>query len=225
MEITKAELTRQANAAAKLWPFLPALEKEHGLLPFLMFAVGSRETNLSVAFTQGSTGDGGHGHGVWQLDDRWHTIPSDFDTDVKAQARKAAAMLAELRERFGSWLAACNAYNSGKPNTSATTGGNYGPDVLERQETLVALAAAGLISVEAPRKPPLDAGDTFLADIEGLAHPQLIGAGWRKSIRSGLTAEALMKSGVKHLGVLDASVGTDLIDVEAMPAALAGLDG
>ena len=63
----------------------------------------------------------------------------------------------------------------------------------------------------------------FIADIKELAHPQLIGAGWRKAIRSGHTAEALMNAGVKHLGVLDASVGSDLIDLESVPAALAGL--
>ena len=63
----------------------------------------------------------------------------------------------------------------------------------------------------------------FIADINGLEHPQLIGAGWRKAIRSGITADTLMNAGVKHLGVLDASVGSDLIDIEAVPALLAAL--
>ena len=63
----------------------------------------------------------------------------------------------------------------------------------------------------------------FIADIKELNHPQLIGAGWRKAIRSGHTADALLKAGVKHLGVLDASVGSDLIDIETVPATLAGI--
>ena len=62
--------------------------------------------------------------------------------------------------------------------------------------------------------------DMFIADIKGLDHPQIIGAGWRKAIRSGSTADALLRAGVKHLGVLDSSVGSDLIDLETVPAAL-----
>ena len=65
----------------------------------------------------------------------------------------------------------------------------------------------------------------FIADIQGLNHPQLIGAGWRKSIRSGHTADALLNAGVKHLGVLDASVGSDLVDIESLLAVAAGGNG
>ena len=70
---------------------------------------------------------------------------------------------------------------------------------------------------------PKESPDMFIADIEGLEHPQLIGAGWRKAIRSGKTATALLEGGVKHLGRLDPSVGSDLIDLESVPAALTGI--
>lgn len=225
MDISTSDLTKQFKAALKRWPFLPELEQKHGLLPFLMFAVGSRETNLSAAFTEGTTGDFGHGHGVWQLDDRFHVIPSGFDTDVHAQAQTAAEMLADLRRRQGNWLAACNAYNSGSPLTENTTNQNYGPDVLERQATLVALAREQGIARLIPPLEDADDAEMFIADIRGLDHPQLIGAGWRKSIRSGKTAEALLKAGVKHLGVLDRSVGADLIDIETVPALLEKVAG
>jgi hypothetical protein len=76
---------------------------------------------------------------MFQLDDRWHAIPPGFDQDVYAQATKAAQMLSGFYDRFGTWTRACNAYNSGKPDTSATTGHDYGPDVMERQAFLVTL--------------------------------------------------------------------------------------
>ena len=63
----------------------------------------------------------------------------------------------------------------------------------------------------------------FIADIKGLDHPQIIGAGWRKSIRSGVTADAMLKAGVKHLGQLDSQVGADLIDIEKVPSVLASI--
>lgn len=138
MNIAPAVLADQVARARALWPFLTDLETSYGLPPFLLFAAGSRETNLDPAYAQGSTGDGGHGHGVWQLDDRWHVIPEGFDTDPRAQALTAAEQLASLRAAWGGWLEALNAYNSGSPLTAKTTGGDYGPDVLARQQWLEA---------------------------------------------------------------------------------------
>lgn len=117
------------------------VEAAHGLPRCLLFAVGSRETNLDPAYAEGRTGDGGHGHGLFQLDDRWHDIPVGFDTDPRAQAETAAAMLADLYQRNGEWLGACNLYNSGSPLTERTTGRDYGPDVLERRDYLAGPAS------------------------------------------------------------------------------------
>ena len=77
-------------------------------------------------------GDHGHGHGIWQLDDRSHRIPPGFDRNPEQQARTAAEMLHNLHNRFHSWEQALNAYNSGRPDATHTTGHNYGPDVLNR---------------------------------------------------------------------------------------------
>src|SRR5262249_38235327 len=74
----------------------------------------------------------GHGHGIWQLDDRSHAIPPGFDRDPVAQAHAAASMLQHLHQTFGSWERALNAYNSGHPDAAHTTGHNYGPDVMNR---------------------------------------------------------------------------------------------
>lgn len=135
MRITRDDLLAQYQRASKAWPFITAINDSRKLLPCLLYAVGSRETNL-----RNIVGDGGHGHGMFQLDDRWHAIPAGFDQDVFAQAQRAADMLDGLRSANGTWLAALNAYNSGQTNTAHTANGDYGPDVLERQAILSNIA-------------------------------------------------------------------------------------
>lgn len=139
MNITAAELLSQYHRARTTWPFIALMERDYGFPDGLLFAVGSRETNLT-----NEIGDGGHGHGVWQLDDRSHSIPLGFDTDVLNQCGFAAEMLNDGHVRAqGSWLRALNAYNSGQWNTAFTAGGDYGPDVLERQACIQATILAG----------------------------------------------------------------------------------
>jgi len=101
----------------------------------LLFAVGSRETDLT-----NEVGDGGHGHGVWQLDDRFHNPPggfANFDSNVPMQCATAAAMLhTDLAITGGNLEEAAAIYNSGHPDEAATTGGDYGIDVRERMQFL-----------------------------------------------------------------------------------------
>src|SRR2546430_16314344 len=100
MGIPAATLLAQAKTALQQWPWVTDVEKAHGLPQFLLLAVGSRETNLNAAFTQGKTGDGGHGHGMWQYDDRFHKIPAGFDTDAPPPADGAAGLAAQLIKHF-----------------------------------------------------------------------------------------------------------------------------
>jgi hypothetical protein len=67
------ELSAQYQRAKSQWPFIHRTELARGLPRMLLFAVGSRETNLT-----NEVGDSGHGHGVWQLDDRSHMPPGGF---------------------------------------------------------------------------------------------------------------------------------------------------
>lgn len=155
MNIAEQTLADQFRRAKATWPFVDEIEQQHGLPSCLLYAVGSRETNLGVVYTQGKTGDSGHGHGVWQLDDRFHTIPAGFDTNPKAQADTAASILRILIDHFdGDVNAALCAYNAGAravekairagrdPNR-ATTGHDYGVDVLGRMRYLQSIADAG----------------------------------------------------------------------------------
>ena len=140
MEITESELTSQYQQASSRWPFIPQTELAHGLPKMLLFAVGSRETNLT-----NEVGDGGHGHGVWQLDDRFHTPPGgtweQFDADVTVQCATAAAMLQDMLTSAGANVQQAAAmYNSGQRTDWGTTHHDYGIDVLERMQFLQQLA-------------------------------------------------------------------------------------
>lgn len=131
MNITVATLQAQYTRANADWPFITETNNRYGFPPCLLHAVASRETNM-----RNVVGDGGHGHGVFQLDDRWHQIPPGFDQDVAAQTETAARMLAELHQRVGDWTLACNLYNSGSTDVNQTAGRDYGPDVMARRRCL-----------------------------------------------------------------------------------------
>lgn len=83
MEISKHDLAVPYVKA----PFITEINDSCGLATNLLYAVGSRETNL-----MNEVGDGGHGHGLFRLDNRSHAIPPGFDDGARAQAKKAAQM-------------------------------------------------------------------------------------------------------------------------------------
>lgn len=139
MDISGTALLTQYERTVHEYPFISTYESTYSLPHFLLYAVASRETNMT-----NEIGDGGHGHGMFQLDDRWHKIPQGFDSDVKLQAEIAAKMLNGLIGVFPHDLkAALSAYNTGVSNARAgiadtgnsdayTAGRDYGADVLAR---------------------------------------------------------------------------------------------
>ena len=150
MEITGAELASQYQQASLTWPFIHQAELAQELPRMLLFAVGSRETNLT-----NEVGDGGHGHGVWQLDDRSHTPPGGswpaFDASVTLQCATAATMLKVLLASTGGNIEAAAAiYNSGQPGEPGTTHGDYGIDVLQRMQFLQQLPGGGIAQQNVP---------------------------------------------------------------------------
>jgi len=144
MHITESALSAEYQRAKLQWPFIHQTELAHGLPKMLLFAVGSRETDLT-----NEVGDNGHGHGVWQLDDRFHSPPpggsfANFDSNVPLQCATAAAMLhTDLAITGGNVEEAAAIYNSGQSGRPSTTGGDYGIDVLERMQTLQQLHGNG----------------------------------------------------------------------------------
>jgi peptidoglycan hydrolase-like protein with peptidoglycan-binding domain len=155
MGITKAELRRQREAArAHGWDAIcREAEEEKGLRSGILLAVASRETDMADV-----VGDGGHGRGLFQIDDRswteWlaaHGAGGRGKTPpVRDAARLAAAFLSEniaFGRRNGVAAEdlskfAFSAYNAGPGGAIRgyregdsdlhTTGRDYGRDVLER---------------------------------------------------------------------------------------------
>jgi hypothetical protein len=137
MEITPIDLAAEYERAAHMWPVIAATERTYQLPPMMLFAIGARETNLRDV-----VGDGGHGHGIFQLDDRSHTIPDPFP--VGMQATRAGAMMRSQIDHFhGNIRAALAAYNSGVGTVDwnlahnldvdkGTANGNYSADVYDR---------------------------------------------------------------------------------------------
>jgi hypothetical protein len=128
-------------------------EKRHGLPPELMLAVASRETGC-----RNIVGDSGHGRGVFQIDDRFHhdwlaqhgaagagKVPPLAAATELAATMLAGALDVARRHQLGGEsavkFAAC-AYNAGVGGALnglrrgdpdlATTGHNYGSDVVRR---------------------------------------------------------------------------------------------
>jgi len=146
-------LELQRRDAAGWAPLFEEAEKRHGLPPGLISAIGSRETGM-----QDIVGDGGHGRGVLQMDDRsqraWlKTQGADAPgakPPVAAAAMHAGEILVEamafarknavaLEDELKFSLSAYNAgpagalkgYHAGDSDRG-TTKQNYGADVLRR---------------------------------------------------------------------------------------------
>lgn len=106
--------------------FAPAIAnaaRRHGLDADLLAAVAAQETGGPESNSgHNIVGDGGHGHGIFQIDDRWHsfaTTPAAMDPTQNADY--AAGMLSGLLKRYGGNVrAALSAYNSGSPTAAGT---------------------------------------------------------------------------------------------------------
>jgi hypothetical protein len=185
VNIPDVYLRRDFERAAAWWGgLIDAAERRHGLPARLLYAVYSRETNMGrhwrtappavfppapadddLTYFIRNAGDGGHGHGIGQVDDRSHVIPIDWATNVAWQVERSAAILASaLRAEGGDVVRAANRYNSGQGETSGTTGRDFGPDVYERWRFL-----AREFSQEAPMPTATaQAALDFFRDNDGL---------------------------------------------------------
>jgi hypothetical protein len=126
-------------------PQIAAAAQHYNLDPTLLAAVAAQETGGPGA-TSGANvvGDGGHGHGVFQIDDRYHAFASTAAAMDPAQnADYAAGMLSGLLQKYGGNVhAALSAYNAGSPTATGTVtnwGGTklgYADSVLAHQAQL-----------------------------------------------------------------------------------------
>jgi hypothetical protein len=105
-------------------PQIAAAASRHGLDPRLLAAVAAQETGGPGADSgRNVVGDGGHGRGVFQIDDRWHPFArSPAAMDPAQNADYAAGLLASNIDRYGGDVhAALSAYNTGSPTATGTT--------------------------------------------------------------------------------------------------------
>ena len=102
---------------------IEAAATKHHLEPRLLAAVAAQETGGPGSDSgRNIVGDAGHGHGVFQIDDRWHAFArGPAAMDPASNADYAASMLeANLRRYGGDVRSALSAYNSGSPTAGGT---------------------------------------------------------------------------------------------------------
>lgn len=120
--IESAAASALARHGVAYAPQIELAARRHGIDPRLLAAVAAQETG-GPGSNSGSNivGDGGHGHGVFQIDDRWHAFArSAAAMDPQANAEYAAGMISDLLQRYGDVRKALSAYNAGDPNAPGT---------------------------------------------------------------------------------------------------------
>ena len=118
------DLTARQLAAAGVHyaPQIASAAARHGIDARLLAAVAAQETGGPGSNGgRNVVGDGGHGRGLFQIDDRWHQFArSPGAMDPAANADYAAGMLHELIGRYGNVRQALSAYNAGSPHAAGT---------------------------------------------------------------------------------------------------------
>ena len=104
-------------------PQIAAAASKYRLDPKLLAAVAAQETGgPSSNGGRNVVGDGGHGHGLFQIDDRFHTFArTPAAMDPAANADYAGHMISGLLQRYGGNVRkALSAYNAGDPAAQGT---------------------------------------------------------------------------------------------------------
>ncbi|HEY4347498.1 MAG TPA: peptidoglycan-binding protein [Gaiellaceae bacterium] len=188
MNISQAQLAAEVETArANGWiPLMRRAEKRHKLPQGLLLAIASRETDM-----RDIVGDVGHGRGLFQIDDRFHTewlaehgagSPGTVPPIVAAADLAGSMLASNMTFGSGEGVGAgevlrfgCSAYNAGAGNAikgfregdcdRRTTGKDYGRDVLERLAAVQGLTGIDMSGnvVVGPPVPSPDAPGPILA--------------------------------------------------------------
>ena len=124
MNLLGALAGRLASEGVNYAPAIVSAAEKHGLDPTLLAAVAAQETGGPGANGgRNEVGDGGHGRGLFQIDDRWHDFAKTAAAmDPSRNADYAAGMLSDLLERYdGNVREALSAYNAGDPHAAGTS--------------------------------------------------------------------------------------------------------
>ena len=135
------------------WPMIVVVARRYGFDPYIIAAIGDRETmwgTSSYCRPKGAAclGDHGHGHGLFQIDDRWHPefcAGEDWKDPEKNADYAIGKVLKPAVEELGYVTQGISAFNCGVGNVKKalklqkkidfyTTGKDYSEDVLHRAE-------------------------------------------------------------------------------------------
>jgi hypothetical protein len=115
--------SRLASHGVAYAPEIAGAARRHSLDPELLAAVAAQETGgPDTNSGRNVVGDSGHGHGIFQIDDRWHTFASTpAAMDPGENADYAAGMLSGLLAKYqGNIHRALSAFNAGSPDATGT---------------------------------------------------------------------------------------------------------
>jgi hypothetical protein len=182
-------------------PQIEAAAAAHHLDPKLLAAVAAQETGGPGANSgRNIVGDGGHGHGIFQIDDRsWGFARTTAAMDPASNAEMAAAILADNLHRYGGDIrAALSAYNSGSPTATGTKttwadGHTLGyADSVMRHYGSIARdkpSIAGLGSI------PVAAGPSVIERVLASLHATQTSRAFGASVQSALFARGMATGG------------------------------
>ncbi len=115
--------SRLASHGVAYAPEIAGAARRHGLDADLLAAVAAQETGgPDTNSGRNVVGDGGHGRGLFQIDDRWHSFAkTPAAMDPAENADYAAGMISRLLARYkGNVHRALSAYNAGDPDATGT---------------------------------------------------------------------------------------------------------
>jgi len=115
--------SRLAAEGVAFAPEIAGAARRYSLDPDLLAAVAAQETGGPDSNAgHNEVGDGGHGRGLFQIDDRWHPFAiTQAAMDPGKNADYAAGMLHGLLDRYGGNVReALSAYNAGSPTAAGT---------------------------------------------------------------------------------------------------------
>src|SRR5579863_8057061 len=95
--------SRLASSGVAFAPQIADAARRHHVDPELLAAVAAQETGGPGSNSGANVvGDGGHGRGLFQIDDRWHPFAATRAAmDPESNADYAAGMISGLLKRYG----------------------------------------------------------------------------------------------------------------------------
>ena len=208
----------------------------HHLDPKLLAAVAAQETGGPGADSGNNiVGDGGHGRGLFQIDDRYWTFArSAAAMDPAKNADMAASILRDDLDRYGGDVrSALSAYNAGSPTATGTTttwadGATLGyadsvlrhyddlggavaadnPSTIESVNALSAYGGASAVPGFAGGLPGL-AGSGFLPSVVPFTNTTAPGMFAQAATQTGAEADKAIAELMDSGDVFDTSAGDD----------------